>query len=172
MLRESAIIAAFSFCALAQSEVPRQRPVQWGKQSGPFQLSIASDKDEYRPGEVVRITVTLKNVASHPVQHEAGRTFYTADVRVPSPDWLPWRPQARLTPLGERARYPAYDSIQGGKVQPGAEMTSDDEISKLYDMRAPGKYTITYVCKEPPEVKGDPVVVIVSNEITVTILKE
>ena len=172
MLRESAIIATLSFCALAQSEARPQKPVQWGKQSGPFQLAIATDKEEYKPGEAVRVTAIFKSVASHPVWHYASRAFYSIDVRIPFPDWLPWRPQAKLTPQGERAIHPIYDSVIGLRVQPGREMTSEDDLSKLYDMSAPGTYLITYSCKEPPEVPGDPVVTVVSNVIAITILKE
>jgi hypothetical protein len=170
MLRESAVIAALAFSVLAQTEVPPQRPVQWGKRSGPFQLAIVSDKEEYKLGEAVRVTAVLKNVASYPVQHQQGFIFYSIDIRVPFPEWMPWRPQAKLTPEGERAAHPLWGNGLGITLQPGREIAHEDELSKLYDMSALGKYRIVYSCKEPPDAPGDPVVTVVSNEITVTVL--
>jgi hypothetical protein len=35
----------------------------WGKQSGPFQLSISTDKQQYVPGELIKLTAVIKNVS-------------------------------------------------------------------------------------------------------------
>src|ERR1035438_10466903 len=53
-----------SFGAAAQGSVASD-PRQWGKEAGPYQLSISSDKDKYAIGEAIKITAALKNVSDH-----------------------------------------------------------------------------------------------------------
>lgn len=171
MLRKSVTMAALScLCILAQSDRPELKPVKWGKQSGPFQLAIMSDKEVYRTGESVQISAVLKNVAGHPAWHESSRTFYSMDVRFPVPEWIPGRPQAKLREEGERAMHPLIGDAVGFTLSPGHTVTTVFEMGRLYDMSTPGKYQVIFSCKEPPEVPGGPVLIVVSNEITVTIL--
>jgi hypothetical protein len=172
MLRESAVIAALVLSVLAQTGAQPEGPARWGKRSGPFQLAIVSDREEYKLGEAVRVTAVLKNVASYPVLHEESLVFYSIDIRVPFPEWMPSRPQAKLTSEGERAAHPLRGNGLGMTLRPGREIAHEDELSKLYDMSVPGKYRIVYSCKEPPEAAGEPALTVVSNELTVTVLQK
>lgn len=170
MLREL-VMVSFACCGvLAQGVTQPQKPVVWGKISGSFQLAIVSDKGEYKVGEAIRVTANLKNVADHPVLHQASRAFYSIDVRIPIADWIPWKPQARLTPEGETAMRPLYDSVIGLMLPPGRENASEFQLDKLYDMSAPGRYRITFSCREPSDASTGPAVTVVSNEISVTVL--
>ena len=56
-------LTAVSHIIIAQtvpSEIAQAVERDWGKQSGPFQLSIAADKKQYGADETIMLTATFK----------------------------------------------------------------------------------------------------------------
>jgi hypothetical protein len=159
------------FCALAQ-DTPADVEREWGKQSGAFRLSISSNKPQYAAGEAIKITAVLKNVtdSSAYIARPTPPEFYNMDVRMPTPDWIPFKPQAVLTTLGDQQRHPSRSSMVGWDLQAGADVTNDFELHKLYTMSVPGEYHVTFSCKIPVKKIGEPLLVITSNELKITVL--
>lgn len=153
---------------------PPGRVRSWGEQSGPFRLSITSDKDQYAPGEAMRVVAVIKNVSDHPtyLARSAPFLFYDVAIRLPVPEWVPWHPRAPLTPLGETEKHPRMASYSGAAVAAGNETVDEFELDKLYQMSAPGEYHITFSCKLPAHYRGDPKVTVTSNEIVVTVVRQ
>ncbi len=160
---------------LAQGDAPVGSR-EWGAVSGRFQLSITAERSQYAVGDPIRITAVLKNVSGQPalLWRVAATRYYQMDVRLPAPDWLPFRTQARLTPLGREETAPREVSFMGGEVPEGYEWKEEIELSKLFDMSAVGEYRITFVCRQPGAGadygdRKDSRVVIVSNTLRVSV---
>ena len=172
-------ILLIAFGASAQDSTA-SKPREWGKEAGPFRLSISSDRDKYTIGEAIKITAILKNVSDHSVifRRTGPAAFqFQMDIRLPMPAWIPWKPRAPLTPLGQQEMDPRlFSGIAGAEARVGAEMTDEVEISKLFEMSTPGDYSITFSCRQqvgsPKDQSGAerPMVTVVSNQITVTVL--
>jgi hypothetical protein len=143
---------------------------EWGKQAGSFQLSIGSDRRAYGFGETVTVTATLKNVSMDQAwfARQGPVELYDMQVLLPVPSWLRYSQRAPLTPLGREMKYPRMTSTVGNYIPAGHEVVDKFELNKLYDMRAPGDYHIVFSCKLRPR-EGEPVVTVVSNEITVRV---
>ena len=172
-------ILLVSFGAAAQDS-PASKPREWGKEAGPYQLSISSDRDKYAVGEIIKIAAILKNVSDHSTAFYVmgpGAFQFTMDIRLPMPAWIPWKPRAPLTPLGQQEMDPRlFTGRSGAEVLAGAEMTHTFEISKLFEMSTPGDYQITFSCAQWVGSLNDhsgaerPKVTVTSNQITVTVL--
>ena len=133
-------------------EIGTRETREWGKQAGPFRLSISAEKGKYAAGERIRLTVVLKNVSDHPAT--MGRSSfrpYIMDVRLPTPAWIPWKPVAPLTAYGDQMlnpKHPFDASTGGGEVEAGHEGREEVEINQIYAMSTPGEYEITFSCKQ------------------------
>jgi hypothetical protein len=162
--------------ALAQDDATAKLR-EWGAASGHFRLSIAPEQPRYAIGDPIRLTVVLKNVSGKTVLlwTIGAMRFYQMDVRVPTPAWLPFRPQAQMTALGRDETAERDVSVVGREVPDGYEWKEEIEISKLFDMSAVGEYRIIFLCRQPrPEgdhrESKDVRVVIVSNVLNVVVV--
>jgi hypothetical protein len=172
-----ALVLLIPACAAAQ-DATAERSHAWGKPSGPYQLSIASDKVQYEAGEPIEVTSTLKNVSDHAVMvlRTTSETNYVMEVLMPAQSWLPWRSRAALTPHGKKVKNPEMNNIAGADAPPGREVEDKFDISKIYEMLVPGDYLITFQCRQPTVTIADktfkerPMVDVTSNAITVTVL--
>jgi hypothetical protein len=146
---------------------------EWGEQSGPFQLSISTNKQQYAAEELIKLTAVVKNVSDGPARfaRPSPVTFYEMDIRVPMPEWIPFRPQAVLTPDGQAQKHPWRSNFAGMTICAGVETTDQFDLNKLYYMSAPGEYRITFSCKLPQKL-GDRDFAITSNELRITILPD
>lgn len=162
--------SCLSAVSAQDSETPQART--WGKQAGAFQLSIATDQDRYVLGEPVRISVVLKNVTDDEAWFVNTQREVLYDMRVwlPSPDWIPLKQLAALTPEGDALKHPHMGNYAGAKVPAGREMPEELWISKLYYMTIPGTYHVVISCRQPLHERYNPQVTITSNEIAVTVL--
>jgi len=143
-----------------------------GQAGGAFRLSIAADKEQYAFNEPIRISIVLKNVTDHEawlIRTQRER-FYDMEVILPHPGWIPWKPQAVLTPQGEALKHPHMGSFFGGKALAGSEAADEIWINNVYNMTLPGAYRVVFSCKEPLLERADPQVTITSNEFAVTVL--
>jgi hypothetical protein len=165
------IISLVCCSVFAQNQAPADVR-EWGKQSGSFQLSITSDKARYAMGEMINVTAVLKNVTDEPamVLRNEPALFYNVDVRVPIPEWIPLKPQAALTPFGEKQKNPQLTHMAGANLKPGGEIVDELQLNKLYVMSTPGEYHVAFSCKLPLKRLGDPWVT--SNEMKITVLEK
>ena len=163
--------------AIAQDAAPVKTPT-WGPQAGPWRLSISTDKSQYSVGETIEVAAVLKNVSAGPVvlSSPGDATLYGMDVRLPMPEWIPWRPRASELPLAAEQLRNVF-SVGGGDVPAGREHVSRHELSKLFDMTAPGEYHVTFSTNqatrgiaEGQATHQNSMVKVTSNEITITVL--
>ncbi|MGA3241474.1 MAG: hypothetical protein ABSG03_34875 [Bryobacteraceae bacterium] len=177
MLLRVALALLIPVCIAAQ-DAAGEKPRAWGKVSGSYQLSIASDKAQYEMGEPIEIASILKNVSDHAIMllRTFAETNYVMEVLMPAQSWLPWRSRAALMPYGNKVKNPEMNNVAGADIPPGREVEDKFKINKIYDMSAPGDYLITFQCRQSTIRIGDmdgkehPMVDIMSNAITVTVL--
>jgi hypothetical protein len=167
----SALLLAY--VALAQdARVERAR--QWGEQSGPYRLSILSDKDEYLSGEPMKITVTTRNVSDGPVYVPMGTPLfvYKIAVRAPAPEWSHW--SLEIAPIPEAMnRALAVGSHSGRPLGPAEEVSQYiEDLTRFYDMTKPGGYRVTFSRLATPRPGASSPVQVVSNEVTITVLSK
>jgi hypothetical protein len=150
---------------------------EWGKQAGPFRLSISADRGKYAAGEPIRLTVVLKNVSDRPatVRYPSFRP-YIMDVRLPTPAWIPWEPVAPLTAIGDQMlnpKHPFDAHTANGEAPAGHEGRAEVEINQIYAMSTPGEYEITFSCIQWDGSPENPArassVTVVSNRLLVTV---
>jgi hypothetical protein len=146
---------------------------EWGPRSGPWRLSIAAEQSHYVVGETVSVTAVLKNISDAPVMFTSpgSATLYVMDVRLPVPEWIPWKPRAAA--LGELPRDYSFISIN---VPPGYEHVSSHKLSKLFNMATPGEYRVVFSTQEPAHTMNErkdarekTAVKVTSNELTITV---
>ena len=169
------LIAVLPMIAAAQDSASGAR--EWGKRSGAFQLSIASDKMLYNEGEFIVVTSILKNVTDEPAVltgHASPFGFYDIDVRMPIADWIPnaAAPRAALTSLGLSQKIFLSGSTAGHSLKPGAEFRNAFELNRLYEMSATGDYHVIFSCRLPSHTGRNEMVTITSNELIITVLKK
>jgi len=172
-LRRISIIGILvASAAWSQGGHPPSIEAHWGDRSGPYQMSIISDKTEYQVGDPIKISVALKNVSDSPVELHVSNlyTMFTMDVRVPVPDWIPWKPQAALTQQGRGVKFPRDNAVMGVALPPDGQRTFELYPTALYEISTPGKYRITFSCRQPSPAEGAQMVTVVSNEVTIAVL--
>jgi hypothetical protein len=149
-------------------------PRVWGEQSGPFRLSISTDKEMYQVGDLIHLSAVIKNASDHPTYFARVPPilFYEMEIRLPSPDWIPWRPTAVLTEAGQEEKRPGESSFVGYVIAPSHEVLDQFELNRLYHMSTPGTYHIQFSCKLPLRYRGDPFVSVISNDLKLTVLPE
>lgn len=173
MFLKAVVVMLVSYSAVGQDGVPAKQ--DRGKQIGSFQLSLSSDKERYMPDEIIRVTAVLKNVTNDFALVEAPGSgmLYEIDVRVPFPEFIPFKPRAALTAVGAKQKSPPANGFSSGvgfSLMPGKEMTREFELNNLFEMRGAGDYHITFSCKAPFKHAIGPRVVITSNPIVVRVL--
>jgi hypothetical protein len=127
----------------------------------PFKIAITSAPATVVSGAEVSIKVSLTNTSDHDVRGGVGYTrgniasIFRFEVRDEHGKLVPKRiyPHPELEGVG---------TVRFGTIPPGETVTEDQEVSALYDMRKPGKYTIQVW-------KRDPKYDIKSNKVTVTV---
>ncbi|SRR6266446_8706131 len=127
----------------------------------PFKIAITAESPTVVAGTDVSIKVSLTNTSDHDVREGVmyGRgniaSIYRFEVRDEHGKLVP----KRTYPHPELG-FPG--SVRFSPISPKQTITEDQEVSALYDMRKPGKYTIQVWKRDP---KDD----IKSNIVTVTV---
>ena len=172
-----ALLAVVPALAVAQDPAI-EKPRPWGPRSGRLQLSIASDRARYEVGETIEVTVVLKNVSEYSTELKRmkGVPTYSMEVLAPGASWLGWRQKSALTPLGEETMdLRRATGTVGVDLAPGRESSEKYEINRLFEMSAPGEYSVTLQCRQPTTGiaeggKEHPMVEVTSNTITIAVL--
>jgi hypothetical protein len=123
------------------------------------------------------VVAVLKNVSDGPALFSTtGATLYTKDVRLPMPEWIPWRPRASALPLAEE-QIRSGMGRKGVGVAAGWEDVMEHELNKLFDITTPGEYHVTFSTNqatrgiaEGQATHQNSTVKVTSNEITITVL--
>jgi hypothetical protein len=152
----------------AQDNVGKRETVE-GRQTGPLLFSISSDKTDYEAGETITITSELRNAGDHDVNLRRDTLrYFSMDVMLPGPDWLPFRDRALLSEEGSRTKYSqGHFSISAWRMKPGDAYVDRFELNKLYTMSVAGKYKVVFHFLAPDSIaKGQNVV---SNELILSI---
>ena len=159
------LLAVVSCCAVAIAE-----------SRDPFSLSIAAVNSEVPAGSPVMIDVTLENTSNHDISvyrdnsPDQGGLVYKADVRDEDGKTAVETEFGRAVQghdtLEQVSRKPYVIVGSGGdqNLAPGKEIKDRINVSKLYDLHQPGKYTIQLE-RFDLETKS----FIKSNKITVTV---
>jgi hypothetical protein len=167
------ILAVFLLCVVLQGQDSASNEERSpGRRTGPFLLSISSDKQKYLSGEAISITSVLRNESDREVvmRMSSPLRFYGMEVILPGPAWLPVRNRAVLSEEGQRQMYPGHISSGIFPLKPGEESVAHFEMSKLYVMTIPGEYHVVFYFRAPYYVGGDGMVK--SNEIVFTIAEK
>ena len=157
--------ACFCTCSRAQNTTKTQNV------TASFSVTISPEELTVKAGSPVWVVATIENKSNHDVRvyraissdMDQGGWVYTVDVRdnkgVASPETRFYRIVQDRDPDVTMKK-------SGGstKLKPGETMTDRVNVSKLYDLNQPGKYTIQFQ-RLDPETKT----FVKSNEITVTV---
>jgi len=168
-MRRTIALLLLSFTLWGQSPLPESEPSQ-GRRTGPFLLSISSDKRHYQAGETISITSVLLNETDQEfdLRQTSPMAFYGMDVILPGPAWLPFRYRSNLTEEGQRQTFRSWQvSFAPMRVKPGEKIVNHFELNKLYQMTAPGEYHVTFYFRAPSYVGQDGIVR--SNELVIGI---
>ncbi|HEY2822693.1 MAG TPA: hypothetical protein VGJ06_16735 [Candidatus Acidoferrum sp.] len=151
------LIAFFALTALGQERPSRK----------PFTIVISTNVQTIEVASGVWIRVNLTNTSSRSLDTSANISDLTGtdpnfifDVRDSDGNSVPKR-------VYEHPELATGRAILGRLIKPGASLTEDQDISRLYDMSHPGAYVIQ-VSRRASEFKKDGVVK--SNKITVRIV--
>lgn len=119
----------------------------WGPEIDNFRLSIQTTKPSFACNEPIYLSITFKNTGSTAgdiVTRRIPEIDYPAIVLLPSASWIPFRQRAPLTDEGrKRTDRKQIVSVVNFPLPAGGERASDLELSRIYDMRWPGEYSVT-----------------------------
>jgi hypothetical protein len=130
----------------------------------PFKIAITAESPTVVAGAEVSIKVSLTNTSGHDVRE--GVRYILGGVNT-SYQFKVRDEHGRLVP---KRTYPHPElgfpgSVNFRTISPGETITEDQEVSALYDMRKPGKYTIQVSRRVSDNPKDD----IESNTVTVIV---
>ena len=137
-----------------------------GSAKAPFAIVITVETPTVKAGTGVSIKVRLTNTSSQPLDASGCYcgpsgldSTFTWEVRDSSGHLI----AKRVYPHPELATgSPILDRI----IQPGGDISGDQDISRLYDMTKPGKYVIQASRELPKEMGGG---FVKSNAVSVTV---
>jgi hypothetical protein len=139
---------------------------QWGVATEDLAISISVSQADFRPCDTVEMHLILKNVG---------------DGKVPIVQRSPWIDYAVTVRRGDASEVPktpyalqmidaaAYGRRATGELAPGETLAEPLELSKAFDLSAPGVYTV--VAKREVYKKGrlDQYATVTSNELTMRV---
>ncbi|MGB6499412.1 MAG: hypothetical protein WBF09_20615 [Candidatus Acidiferrum sp.] len=146
--------------------VPGQNTAGQGNSAKPpFKIVIAVESATIKAGSGVSINARLANTSNQPLDASG---CYCGPSGLDSLFTWVVRDKGHLT---AKKVYPHPELATGEVildrvVQPGSELSGDQDISRLYDMTKPGKYVIQASRAIPKEMGGG---VVKSNAVTVTV---
>ncbi len=107
-----------------------------------FQVSAKAENERIKPGDAAAVRVGIKNVTKKDLHlAEAGSTKdYKLQVSSDTRKTIP------LTELGKRLEDNRYDLYMNVSlvIKPGEEREDVIDVSKIYDMKTPGNYSIVF----------------------------
>lgn len=137
-------------------------------------LSLSAVQDPVKSGSPVRVKVTLKNESSHDaaVATEVGGLDFRIEVRdakggLPPETSLGYVWNGHVSNLDPNRVSP--QDLRGaavyGTMKAGSKFVRELDVSKRYDLKQPGKYTVTVEHQDPE----NPSLIVKSNTITMTV---
>jgi hypothetical protein len=141
-------------------------PSETGTIAGGFKLSLTVDKHKFASGEAIMLKVSLRNTTNAPL-HIMG-TIFDVDCQTEVRN-----DKGELVPLTEYAKHlPRMNGIHisMGRISIGAGQEAQEalQVNRLYEMSAPGEYSIVLRRGVPGWVRGQPEVV--SNKVALRVV--
>jgi hypothetical protein len=132
----------------------------------PFTIVIAVESATIKAGSGVSINARLANTSNQPVDASG---CYCGPAGLDSA--FTWEVRDDKGHLAAKRVYPHPELATGSAIlnriiQPGGEISGDQDISRLYDMTKPGKYVIQASRAIPKEMGGG---VVKSNPVSLTV---
>jgi hypothetical protein len=155
--------------AAPKSPAVAPQTLQAGTSGGPFSITIRAPEDEVQLGSDMRVTITLKNLSTKQV-------LIARHTGTDSPEFSSFRIVVRDA-QGREVEESAYaqrlrsESAQAAGrsvvdyVQPNGIAVQTAHVTKLVNLRRPGRYTVQVSRRDP--VSG---VTVKSNEITLSVV--
>lgn len=150
----------------AQAFTAGQKPADHASDAKPpLVLVIAAEPTPVKAGDAVSVRTVLTNNSKQPFDASA---CYCGPAGLDS--LFKWEVRENGGRAAKRT-YPHPELATGEiildrVVQPGGELSGSQDISRLYNMIQPGKYTIQAILELPKQMGGG---IVRSNEVTVTI---
>lgn len=162
IIASSITILLISTLALTAGQKPAD-PASAAKP--PLAVVIAAEPTTVKAGEAVSVRTVLTNKSKQPFDASA---CYCGPAGLDSLFRWEVRENGRLT---TKRTYPHPELATGEiildrVVQPGGELSGSQDISRLYNMTQPGKYTIQAIVELPKQMSGG---IVKSNEITIIV---
>jgi hypothetical protein len=137
-----------------------------GTIAGGFKLSLTVDKHKFVSGEAIKLKVSLRNTTNAPL-HILG-TIFDVDCQTEVRNG-----KGELVPLTEEAKHlPRMNGIHISMgrlfIGAGQEVQEILQVNRLYEMSAPGEYSIVVRRGVPGWERGQPEVV--SNKVALRVV--
>jgi hypothetical protein len=138
-----------------------------GSAKPPLAIVIAAASTTLKAGTGVSIRASLTNNSNRPLDASG---CYCGPAGLDSA--FTWEVRDSSGRLTRKRVYPHPEVATGSAIldriiQPGGDISGDQDISRLYDMAKPGKYAIQASRDVPKEMGGG---VVKSNVVTVTVI--
>lgn len=135
LMAAAVIIATMDARVLAQG---RQPSASSSKKEDLISLNLTVPQEKISLGQKVWVSLTVKNLGKEQISYPESRVHVDGERDEP-PTTLR---QRQLT----HTRHPGEPSILGGgfepAIEPGGSFTRKYELSQLYDLSRPGRYTV------------------------------
>jgi peptidyl-Lys metalloendopeptidase len=107
---------------------------------------LAVDRTTFAPGDPVIVHVTIANPGRQPISILRWRTPLDG---VTAPLFAVTHDGADVRYVGRMTKRPAPTEADYVTLEPGAKVTADVDLAKLYALEAPGRYTVAYEVTSP-----------------------
>jgi hypothetical protein len=139
----------------------------WGQPVEGCRLSISVPASKIEAGRPVELTLVFRNDGPTEMKFPKFSMWFNYEYAILYDE----NQEVPLTPFGEHQKESSVMSAMAASdVAPGEELTSTVEISRLYDLSRPGKYTVE-ASKDLPSRSGQGFIKVVSNRLDFEIIK-
>lgn len=132
------------------------KTLEWGKPVGGWRLSASLDKDVFKTGEPIILSIVFENASEKKQAYGAQGKEFDHDLNCRSASG-----EAPLTLYGKRMKdNRGRGRYVDGELAPGQNLVSEIALSRHLDLTLAGKYSLTVVREVfPHEGRNEPVVV-------------
>ena len=139
-----AVVLAFFLYVMAEAgEEPKRvadMKEEWGEETEGYTISIATDKENYLPGEMITLSVKLKNMSEGDTKILLVAKFASYQIEVV----LPTREQAPLTLYGKKMLEASQSFVRAVvPLKAGEEIGTSFNLNRFFDMTLSGEYRIS-----------------------------
>ena len=139
----------------------KSESLKWGQPLQGCRLSISMSSLRMESGSPIQLTLVFRNDGPFVIKVPRFSLWFDYEFKIRYNELH----QISLTPFGQQQKDNSMMSATNVfELAPGQEMTSAVEISRLYDLRLPGKYVME-ASRELPNPSGQGFIKVVSNSL-------